>query len=83
MTSPIAQAPFYSTTAKKQGVVVSDNPLFMQRYLVRPAGFEPTTPWFVARYSIQLSYGRRTAKSTRNCDRPPDERAAAAMAGGA
>ena len=48
MTSPIAQAPFYSTTAKKQGVVVSDNPLFMQRYLVRPAGFEPTTPWFVA-----------------------------------
>ncbi len=27
-------------------------------YLVRPAGFEPTTPWFVAKYSIQLSYGR-------------------------
>src|SRR4051794_29370630 len=28
------------------------------RKLARPAGFEPTTPWFVARYSIQLSYGR-------------------------
>ena len=26
--------------------------------LVRPAGIEPTTPWFVAKYSIQLSYGR-------------------------
>ena len=26
--------------------------------LARPAGIEPTTPWFVAKYSIQLSYGR-------------------------
>ena len=26
--------------------------------LVRPAGIEPATPWFVAKYSIQLSYGR-------------------------
>ena len=31
------------------------NPLIL---LVRPAGFEPTTPWFVARYSIHRSYGR-------------------------
>ena len=29
--------------------------------MVRLAGFEPTTPWFVAKYSIQLSYSR-TAK---------------------
>jgi hypothetical protein len=27
-------------------------------YLARPERFELPTPWFVARYSIQLSYGR-------------------------
>jgi hypothetical protein len=30
-------------------------PLFL---LVRPERFERPTPWFVAKYSIQLSYGR-------------------------
>ncbi len=29
--------------------------------MVRLAGIEPTTPWFVAKYSIQLSYSRRTS----------------------
>jgi hypothetical protein len=28
--------------------------------MVRLAGIEPTTPWFVAKYSIQLSYSRET-----------------------
>jgi hypothetical protein len=27
-------------------------------HLVRPAGFEPATPWFEAKYSNPLSYGR-------------------------
>jgi integrase len=40
-------------------------------YVARPAGFEPTTPWFVARYSIQLSYGREGADFTRA--RPRDQ----------
>ena len=26
--------------------------------MARPEGFEPPTPWFVAKYSIQMSYGR-------------------------
>ena len=29
--------------------------------LVRLAGIEPTTPWFVAKYSIQLSYSRQAS----------------------
>ena len=35
--------------------LVRTNPLVL---LVRLAGIEPTTPWFVAKYSIQLSYSR-------------------------
>ena len=32
--------------------------------MVRPAGFEPTTPWFEAKYSNPLSYGRLTLLET-------------------
>ena len=28
---------------------------------MRLAGIEPTTPWFVAKYSIQLSYSREAS----------------------
>ena len=31
---------------------------FLKEKLARPERFELPTPWFVARYSIQLSYGR-------------------------
>ncbi len=33
-------------------------PLSLLLIMVRLAGIEPTTPWFVAKYSIQLSYSR-------------------------
>ncbi len=32
---------------------------FQCNSLVRPKRFELLTPWFVAKYSIQLSYGRK------------------------
>ena len=32
--------------------------------MARLAGIEPTTPWFVAKYSIQLSYSRERAHYT-------------------
>ena len=32
---------------------------------MRLAGIEPTTPWFVAKYSIQLSYSREAAHYSR------------------
>ena len=37
---------------------------FRAIHLVRLAGIEPTTPWFVAKYSIQLSYSREATDSS-------------------
>ena len=39
---------------------------FFNKKMVRPGGFEPPTAWFVARYSIQLSYGRTGNTFSRN-----------------
>jgi hypothetical protein len=41
------------------------------RKLARPERFELPTPWFVARYSIQLSYGRVFLRYDERPDRRP------------
>ena len=43
---------------EKRATPCERNPLSLMQIMARPAGIEPTTPWFVAKYSIQLSYGR-------------------------
>lgn len=65
------------TPAKENGLALDRaNPLLL---LVRLAGIEPTTPWFVAKYSIQLSYSRelRMIAATKRLGLQPEDFAAA------
>ena len=61
MPAPLSATPGVTTpdgelaTVRKEKGAASLQPLMS---LARPEGFEPPTPWFVARYSIQMSYGR-------------------------
>ena len=62
---------------KKRGQTFRSNPLIN---MVRLAGIEPTTPWFVAKYSIQLSYSRESANYSSDC-RKTHTRTPASMQG--
>ncbi len=55
------RAAFCALKTKKGSTEVE--PLIM---LARPERFELPTPWFVAKYSIQLSYGREGADYSRS-----------------
>ena len=54
--SVMAELHFVARFKKIEAAAVSLN---FQINLARPEGFEPPTPWFVAKYSIQMSYGRK------------------------
>ena len=49
----------YSTRKRRLKTDLNrDTMNYLKCKMVRPAGFEPTTPWFEAKYSNPLSYGR-------------------------
>ncbi len=52
----------YQDAPKEKALIPFDIRAYL---LVRLAGIEPTTPWFVAKYSIQLSYSRYAIIVTR------------------
>ncbi len=50
---------------KKGPMSFRHQPFSLLLIMVRLAGIEPTTPWFVAKYSIQLSYSREDRNYSR------------------
>jgi hypothetical protein len=50
---------FLSPTKEKTSYVSGHKRLIQYNNLARPERFERPTLWFVAKYSIQLSYGRQ------------------------
>ena len=67
MISEVSEESYDYPTLEKQKAHALRKPLLK---LARPERFELPTPWFVARYSIQLSYGRVAgAHSIRGCCR--------------
>ena len=65
MRAAVAQCPHFNDAANRgddareheKTPQIKDLRGFSKK-VARLAGFEPTTPWFVAKYSIQLSYSR-------------------------
>ena len=58
LRSTVGKIPTYGERPKKTCIKQASKLSISNTYLVRLTGLEPVTPWFVARYSIQLSYRR-------------------------
>jgi hypothetical protein len=54
----MGQVVINGTLKQKSSYQINDNCFDVLQFLVRLARFERATAWFVARYSIQLSYRR-------------------------
>ena len=68
MESNHLEPPYIEPTVLQTAVWITPHVV----YLARPAGVEPATPKYVARYSIQMSYGRIVWYSVRELNPSPD-----------